>query len=138
MWALGNIAGDGPELRDQILKAKVLTPFLAILSTTATATLALRRNTTWALSNLCRGKNPAPKFEAVQDALFVLPKLIESSPASSSSSSALEFQDKEVVTDAAWALSYLTDGDNSKIETVLRTAWPRSSSSCSSTHCLPL
>lgn len=63
------------------------------------------RNATWALSNLCRGK-PQPAFELVRGSLDVLKRLIYS-------------EDEEVLTDTCWALSYLTDGSNDKLQACL-------------------
>jgi len=63
------------------------------------------RNATWTLSNFCRGKPPTP-FEQVKPALPVLQQLIH-------------LLDEEVLTDACWALSYLSDGPNDKIQAVI-------------------
>ena len=63
------------------------------------------RNGTWTLSNLCRGK-PQPRFEWVSPALATLGQLIF-------------YLDDEVLTDACWALSYLSDGPNEKIAAVI-------------------
>merc|ERR1712000_780099 len=63
------------------------------------------RNGTWTLSNMVRGK-PAPPFELVRSAVPALAHLIYST-------------DEEVLTDACWALSYLSDGSNDKIQAVI-------------------
>jgi importin subunit alpha-1 len=63
------------------------------------------RNSTWSLSNLCRGK-PAPNFQIVRISLPVLARLIH-------------YTDQEVLADACWALSYLSDGDNNQIQAVI-------------------
>ncbi|KAF3831869.1 hypothetical protein GH733_000681 [Mirounga leonina] len=68
--------------------------------------LTTTRNAVWALSNLCRGKNPPPNFSKVSPCLNVLSRLLFSS-------------DPDVLADVCWALSYLSDGPNDKIQAVI-------------------
>lgn len=103
VWALGNMAGDSPRCRDAVLAAGALPPLLVQL--TGNSKITMLRNATWTLSNLCRGK-PQPDFEAVRPALATLAHLVY-------------FDDDEVLTDAAWALSYLSDGNDVKIRAVV-------------------
>ncbi|XP_048337431.1 importin subunit alpha-2 isoform X1 [Ziziphus jujuba] len=103
VWALGNIAGDSTNCRDLVLGRGALIPLLSQLHENAKPSML--RNATWTLSNFCRGK-PQPSFEQTKPALPVLGKLIHSN-------------DEEVLTDACWALSYLSDGDNDKIQAVI-------------------
>ncbi|OQR99072.1 importin alpha 1 subunit-like protein [Achlya hypogyna] len=103
VWALGNISGDSPTCRDLVLQSGALMPLLQQL--TEHAKQSMLRNATWTLSNFCRGK-PQPVFEFVKPALPTLAQLIFS-------------QDEDVLTDACWALSYLSDGENHKIQAVL-------------------
>jgi importin subunit alpha-1 len=103
VWALGNIAGDSPECRDLVLQQGAMGPLLQQL--TERSKLSMLRNATWTLSNFCRGK-PQPEFSLVAPALPTLAQLIHSA-------------DEEVLTDACWALSYLSDGSNDKIQAVI-------------------
>jgi len=66
----------------------------------------MTRNAVWALSNLCRGKSPPPDFAKVSPALGVLSRL-------------LFHNDADVLADTCWALSYLSDGPNDKIQAVI-------------------
>ncbi|OIV91678.1 hypothetical protein TanjilG_26531 [Lupinus angustifolius] len=104
VWALGNIAGDSPRCRDLVLSHGALIPLLAELNNEH-AKISMLRNATWTLSNFCRGK-PQPPFEQVKPALPTLECLVHSN-------------DEEVLTDACWALSYLSDGTNDKIQEVI-------------------
>ena len=67
--------------------------------------VSMLRSGTWTLSNLCRGMRgkPQPTFDLVRPALPTLAQLIYS-------------PDDDVLTDACWALSYLSDGPNEKIQ----------------------
>lgn len=66
----------------------------------------MTRNAVWCLSNMCRGKNPSPDFSIVSQSLSVLARL-------------LFHQDYDVLADTCWALSYLSDGSNEKIQAVI-------------------
>jgi importin subunit alpha-1 len=66
---------------------------------------SLIRNAIWTLSNFCRGK-PQPAFTVVERALPVLAYMIRG-------------DDPDVLADACWALSYLSDGPNEKIQAVI-------------------
>ncbi|XP_038566243.1 importin subunit alpha-6 isoform X1 [Micropterus salmoides] len=104
VWALGNIAGDNAECRDYVLNCGILPSLQQLLA--KSNRLTTTRNAVWALSNLCRGKNPPPDFAKVSPCLSVLSRLLFSS-------------DPDVLADACWALSYLSDGPNEKIQTVI-------------------
>eukprot|EP01039_Chlorochromonas_danica_P000426 gene427-460_t len=105
-WALGNVAGDSVQCRDLVLQCGALPALLQVSQSFGESSrLSTIRNVTWTLSNLCRGK-PAPDFEVVRPALPLLARLLFS-------------QDIETVTDACWALSYMSDGPDYRIQAVL-------------------
>lgn len=111
VWALGNIAGDSPEYRDLVLKTNnSMHLLIAILTATQpTPKLTMIRNATWCMSNFCRGK-PKPNFDQIREGIPVLAKLLMQN-------------DPEVLTDACWALSYVTDDQtqgNQKIQVVIQ------------------
>lgn len=110
VWALGNIAGDSPQCRDFVLAAGALPPLLNLINDGKK--LSMLRNATWTLSNFCRGKTPQPDWNTISPALPVLSKLIY-------------MLDDEVLIDACWAISYLSDGSNDKIQAVIEAGIPR-------------
>lgn len=103
-WCLGNIAGDGTEFRDLLLAHGALPALLANIM--QPHSLSLLRNCTWTLSNFCRGK-PQAKLEVIQQALPVLGDIIKSKV------------DPDTMVDAAWALSYISDGNDERIQPVI-------------------
>ncbi len=68
--------------------------------------MSMLRNAVWAISNMCRGKNPPPNFSLVSPCLPVLARL-------------LLHNDADALSDACWALSYLCDGPDEKIQAVV-------------------
>eukprot|EP01044_Picomonas_judraskeda_P032156 COSAG03_NODE_12312_length_552_cov_1.470046_1_plen_159_part_10 len=103
VWAVGNIAGDSTALRDSVLEAGALVSLVGILDQLALKAkqkISLLRNAVWTISNCCRGK-PQPPLELVRPALPGLAKVIWEA-------------DAEVVADACWALSYLSDGPDER------------------------
>ncbi|CAK1592841.1 unnamed protein product [Parnassius mnemosyne] len=105
-WALGNIAGDGAAPRDAVLAAGAMPGLLPLM--TPTTPPSQLRTAVWTYSNFCRNKNPLVKFDMVAPALTYVSEL-------------LLLADQDVLADACWALSYLTDGPNERIEAVQNT-----------------
>ncbi|XP_043647074.1 importin subunit alpha-7 [Drosophila teissieri] len=104
VWALGNIAGDSPMCRDHLLGSGILMPLLHVLSNSERITMI--RNAVWTLSNLCRGKSPPADFAKIVHGLPILARL-------------LDYTDPDVLSDTCWAISYLSDGPNDKIQAVI-------------------
>lgn len=103
-WALGNIAGDGPVARDNVLNNNAIEGLLPLMHKSIPITFL--RNIVWVLSNLCRNKNPPPPFERIQPIMPLLAQL-------------LCHGDSQILADACWAISYITDDDNHKIQSVV-------------------
>jgi hypothetical protein len=93
VWALGNISGDCPAFRDQVLAAGIMKPLLSAIETTKN--IKMLRNATWTLSNLARG-TPEAEYSLVKPMIPTLARL-------------LGCRDNEVLQDACWALSYLSE-----------------------------
>mmetsp|Transcript_45341 Transcript_45341/g.66779 ORF Transcript_45341/g.66779 Transcript_45341/m.66779 type:complete len:563 (+) Transcript_45341:167-1855(+) len=102
-WCLGNVAGDSPVLRDHVLQSGAMGPILQNI--VQPASQSLLGNVVWALSNFCRGK-PQPDLALVESCIPHLAYLLQN-------------EKKDIVMDACWALSYLSDGDDDRIQTVI-------------------
>lgn len=105
VWALGNVAGDGPQARDIVLGHGVVEHLLQ-LAQGEHIELSFLRNIVWLMSNLCRNKNPTPPFDKIKQLLPALAGL-------------LEHNDKMILSDVCWALSYVTDDTADKIQAVV-------------------
>lgn len=101
LWCLGNVCGDGHDLRDIVLAApKALTNLLTNIKHAASESLL--GNAVWTLSNFCRGK-PQPALDVIKPALPYLARLIK-------------HKKQSIVGDACWALSYISDGADERIQ----------------------
>eukprot|EP00026_Physarum_polycephalum_P009279 Phypoly_transcript_09397.p1 GENE.Phypoly_transcript_09397~~Phypoly_transcript_09397.p1 ORF type:complete len:458 (+),score=83.23 Phypoly_transcript_09397:32-1405(+) len=103
VWTLGNIAGDSVKCRDFVLDKGALPAVLKLFD--HTFKIPLYKNAVWTLSNLVRGKPQVP-LTVVAPALPILASL-------------LDLGNLDVLTDACWALSYISDGPPDRIHAVL-------------------
>jgi len=106
-WCIGNIAGDSTDFRDRVLQAGALEPLVMNIQTPDNKSLLA--NIVWTISNLMRGK-PQPNLSDVVGALPALAFLLSNESADVTN---------EMISDVCWALSYLSDGDNNRIQTVM-------------------
>jgi hypothetical protein len=119
VWALGNIAGDGPVPRDVLLNAATDTGeslvqalvnlyqrSLSSATWTAAKCITFRKNILWTLSNCCRGK-PQPSIASLTPLFPFLCEVLRSE------------QDNDSVLDALWCVSYISDGPNDRVQLVL-------------------
>lgn len=104
VWALGNIIGDGPTLRDYVITLGVVQPLLSFIN--PDIPISFLRNVTWVVVNLCRNKDPPPPVQTIHEILPALNMLIH-------------HNDINILVDTVWALSYLTDGGNEQIQMVI-------------------
>ncbi|XP_021715746.1 importin subunit alpha-9-like isoform X1 [Chenopodium quinoa] len=93
-WALGNVAGEGEDLRNVLLSQGALLPLVRMILPDKGSTV---RTTAWALSNLIKGPNPRAAMELIKmDG--VLDAIIRH----------LKKSDEELATEVAWVAVYLT------------------------------
>jgi len=106
IWALGNIAGENSKYRDLVINCGV---FEAILQLFKNATdLPHIKNIIWTLSTLARGRPKVP-FESIK---IVIPCFC---------AAICKFDDKELLADCCWALSFIIDGnEREKNETIIK------------------
>ena len=71
---IGNIIGDGPQLRDYVIQLGVVEPLLSFISPDIPITFL--RNVTWVVVNLCRNKDPPPPVQTIREILPALNMLI--------------------------------------------------------------
>ncbi|KAI9122206.1 hypothetical protein K1719_006895 [Acacia pycnantha] len=93
-WALGNVAGEGGELRNVLLAQGALLPLARMMLPNKGSTV---RTAAWALSNLIKGPDPKAATELIR-VDGVLDALIRH----------LKKADDELATEVAWVIVYLS------------------------------
>jgi len=108
IWLLGNVAGDCTEFRDIVVKSDECMHGM-LLNLTQPASVEMLRTAVWAVSNLARGNKPRVNLERIKPFIEVLARV------------AAGCDDEASCVDVCWALSYVSDGDDKRIETVTST-----------------
>ena len=116
VWTLGNISGDNLESRNSLISLGIIdilvesSNYLIPSSLTTSAlpneVLVALRETSWVMSNVCRGK-PYPAYSLVFPFLEIFIKMIF-------------LNDMQMNENALWGLHYLTDSENYKIKNLLK------------------
>lgn len=107
IWAIGNIASDCVNYRDNIIRNGGIVNLVNVIQSNMKQPNVVKHGA-WALSNLCRG-NPLPKYENVKEAIPLLCHLISNSL----------IIDKEIIADCCWAISYNSDAKKNKIDVLI-------------------
>jgi len=103
VWALGNIAGDSVKCRGYLPETNLLEILLSQIK--KSKSLSFLRNAVWTLSNLCREKPGLNKNDHPL-VISVLEKIILS-------------DDKDILTDVCWTISYISDGSSNIIQGII-------------------
>lgn len=105
VWALGNIAGESAQTRDLLINAGVVNAMVNLVQQ-GKHSFEFLRTLAWAFTNFCRHKQPYVLLEQVRPIIPIVVAMVQ-------------HEDRQVRTDACWALSYLTDGPDDRISPVL-------------------
>jgi len=105
-WALGNMAGDSPEIRAVLHANGAPLPLTTLLAQCGQQGGSLARVAAWALSNLVRGEG-TPVFAVFESGLA--PILVQ----------LLLHEDEALVVEIAWTLTFLTTREEAEVEILL-------------------
>ncbi len=101
IWAVGNLAGDSPGLRDQLIDSGGVDAVIHFINNTENRNNLIQA--VWALSNICRG-TPLPDYTKISKAVPVMCKIVS-----------LNILDEQNLSDCLWAISYSIDGPKDRI-----------------------
>lgn len=118
-------AGDGPHYRDICVEMGIIRLMLKFIDDTNVPRQFLQ-NVTWVIVNLCRHKQPVLAIEATQQLMPALKFLIGHQDSRVKNGKIFQtncfYSNKfhfQVLTDAIWALSYITDMGCDQIQLVI-------------------
>ncbi|KYR00004.1 putative importin subunit alpha C [Tieghemostelium lacteum] len=100
-WAISNVVGDTPALRDYVLNLNLTDHLLNTLNA-QNLPVAILKNLSWLLSNCIRG-NPPPQYHHIEPFIPAICKLIMNTDQIESNT--------DIINDALWALLHFTDND---------------------------
>lgn len=103
LWAVANICGDSAQLRDYVIECGGVETLMMLVDRVDQLDESFVRTLAWAISNMCRHKNPPAPFPVLKELSKGLAKLVAHT-------------DRQVCQDACWAISYLTDGPDEQID----------------------
>lgn len=109
IWALGNIAGDSPVFRNLVLECNILNNLLTLaghITSNYENNIHRIRNIAWTCTNLCRNRYPPTEMRYIEHILPLINQL-------------MLIPDTQVVTDALWGLSYVTDCPVDRVNKVI-------------------
>ncbi|XP_062184332.1 importin subunit alpha-2-like [Phragmites australis] len=110
-WAVGNVAGEGADLRNKLLAQGALWPLVRLMLSNKGSTA---RTAAWALSNLIKGPDPKAANELISiDG--VLNTIIWN----------LEKADDELATEVAWVVVYLSALSEKAISLIVKSSVPQ-------------
>ena len=123
MWGLGNIAGDSSQARDAVLGCGALQAAVRTLPQGAwpeevpAPPVSYMRNAAWTISNMVRGKPSPPFDDRVQLAMTALARIVLDATGNAPGAAwACSGGDQELLVDALWGLSYMTSGEDARLE----------------------
>ena len=105
IWGIGNIAGDGPRIRDIVIDAGAVDPIADILDSKIYSE-SFTRNASWTLSNFCRGR-PAPNLQKIRRCVPSLARVL------------IQNEKEDIIGDICWAMSYISDNGKSAIPLII-------------------
>lgn len=119
-WCIGNVAGDKIEYRDMLLHHTLYGKIIEGIDANLTSpdSPSLLANFSWAVSNLCRGK-PEPDLALIRPFISFLHGAIRCSIQRVQAGLITISILKEMVADALWCLSYISDGNDDRIQALL-------------------
>lgn len=111
VWCIGNILGDGHELRNTLIEKGIADRIVNIIvHNSKELPISCIRNLSWAISNLTRNKEVPVDLDVVVKWLPAFHIL-------------LDYEDVTAKIDAIWGISYLLDSGDSEIQMIMESGF---------------